>query len=161
MAICFQITVPTPTLTVWSSRRKKDKFNPSFAIISYFLSCFKCLDFVQSRHFACFSREPKVHVLFLRLMWPSLTLIAGCVEESCYYCWENVSFLLFVFALKLAVRGYGKYISVLARNSLTSIYQQQLIFCKLKKINAKKCYLCFSWVTEVFCSLLLIYIFYC
>lgn len=142
MAICFQITVSTPTLTVWSSRRKKDKFKPSFAIIYYFLSCFKCLAFVQSRYFVCFSCEQKVQVLFLRLMWPSLTLIAGRVEESRYYHWENVSFLLFVFALKLAVRGYGKYISVLARNSLTSIYQQQLIFCKLKKKSMLKNVVC-------------------
>lgn len=55
----------------------------------------------------------------------SVMLIAGFVEESHYYHWENVDLGVFIFALKSAVRGgVLKCItsSILANSSLSSIY---------------------------------------
>lgn len=39
----------------------------------------------------------------------SVMLIAGFVEESHYYHWGNVNLGVFIFALKSAVGGSGKY----------------------------------------------------
>ena len=64
----------------------------------------------------------------------SVVLVARLVEESHYYHWENVNLGVFIFALKAAVRGSGKYKSFIpVHNSLTSIYPWKPIFSKLKK----------------------------
>lgn len=96
MAICLQIAVPTPTLTVWSSRRKKDKFKPSFAIITFF-PVLSALLLHKAGVLLLFLGAEAACALLKTDVAISVTLIAGCVEEHHYYHWENVSLLPFIF----------------------------------------------------------------
>lgn len=75
----------------------------------------------------------------------SVMLIAGFVEESHYYHWENVNLGVFIFALKLAVRGSGKCKVFHSSTQLTSIYPQKPVFSKVKKKE--------SMLKNVFCIL--------
>lgn len=95
----------------------------------------------------------------------SVMLIAGFVEESHYYNWENVNLGVFIFPLKSAVRGGSRKYKVFHSGiNSSSICCQKFVFSKLKKKKRsmlKKCSLCFTWVAKVYCFLLLIYRFYC
>lgn len=142
MAICLQIEMPTPTLMlpVSSFRRKKNKFKPSFAIIYYFLSCFKCLSLAQSRYFACsswcrrymcFSYDWCGHLchangrVYRRKPWLSL---GECVSWSFYFC------------IEVSCQGDlgGITSSILAHSSLTQVFTfRKPIFFKLKKKSEK------------------------
>lgn len=107
MAICLQIEMPTPTLMlpVSSFRRKKNKFKPSFAIIYYFFPVLSAFLLHKAGILLALLGAEGTCAFLMTDVAISVTLMAGFIDESHDYHWENVCLGVFTFVLKSAVRG--------------------------------------------------------